>query len=90
MVSACLQAAAATDDPVWGERAATSMAWYTGYNDLGVALYDQITGGCHDALLADHLNENQGAESTISCHLALVEMTLARQHKKKKEKPCRV
>ncbi|MCP5535241.1 MAG: glycosyltransferase [Akkermansiaceae bacterium] len=79
MVSACLQAEAATSDPSWADQAATCMAWYTGYNDLGIELYDRVTGGCHDALLADHINENQGAESTIACHLALVEMILAQR-----------
>lgn len=83
MVSACLQAERATADPYWGAQADFCLAWFTGHNDLGLKLYDETTGGCHDALLADHLNENQGAESTIIFHLALVEVMLARQQKKK-------
>jgi glycosyltransferase involved in cell wall biosynthesis len=90
MVSACLQAEEVTSDPCWGEQAAKCLAWYTGYNDLGLALYDKVTGGCHDALLADHINENQGAESTISCHLAMVEIVLASQRTKRKDEPCMV
>lgn len=83
MVSACLQAETATSDPFWGEKANLCLAWFTGYNDLGLKLYDETTGGCHDALLADHLNENQGAESTIMFHLALVEVMLGRLQNKK-------
>lgn len=83
MVSACLQAERATSDPYWAAQADFCLAWFTGYNDLGMKLYDENTGGCHDALLADHLNENQGAESTIVFHLALVEVMLARQKKQK-------
>jgi len=83
MVSACLQAQEATMDDRWGERAELCLAWFTGYNDLGLKLYDETTGGCHDALLVDHLNENQGAESSLIFQLALVEMMLARQKNKK-------
>lgn len=90
MVSACLRAEEVTSDSYWSEQAAKSLAWYTGYNDLGLEVYDKVTGGCHDALLADHLNENQGAESTISCHLAMVEMVLAKQRSKRKEELCTV
>jgi glycosyltransferase involved in cell wall biosynthesis len=81
MVSACLQAETATLDERWGERARLCMAWFSGYNDLGMKLYNEKTGGCHDALLADHLNENQGAESSVMFHLALVEMMLAQKKK---------
>ncbi|NWK56341.1 glycosyltransferase [Verrucomicrobiaceae bacterium N1E253] len=83
MVSACLQAEAATGDPFWQAQADFCLAWFTGHNDLGLKLYDETTGGCHDALQADRLNSNQGAESTIVFHLALVELMLARQQRQK-------
>ena len=88
MVSACLQAAEATSDTSWAERAAVCAAWFTGYNDLGLDLYDRVSGGCHDALRAAHWNENQGAESTIACQMAIVEMMLAKQKAKRKEELC--
>jgi hypothetical protein len=47
-----------------------------GRNDLGTPLYDAATGGCRDGLHADRLNENQGAESTLSFLLGLAEMQL--------------
>jgi hypothetical protein len=40
-------------------------------------LYDATTGGCRDGLHADRANENQGAESTVSFLLALLEMRSA-------------
>ena len=37
-------------------------------------LYDPLSGGCRDALHVDRLNENEGAESTLSFLLALMDM----------------
>jgi len=45
-----------------------------GDNDLQIALYDYNTGGCRDGLHPDRANENQGAESTLSFLMALLEM----------------
>jgi hypothetical protein len=39
-----------------------------------VALYDFETGGCCDGLQPDGVNENQGAESTISWLISLLKM----------------
>jgi glycosyltransferase involved in cell wall biosynthesis len=74
MVSACQEAFRATRDPAWSEEAKRAFEWFLGRNDLGVPLYDASTGGCFDGLHADRVNENQGAESTLAFHLALVEM----------------
>ena len=38
------------------------------------ALYDPLSGGCRDALHVDRMNENEGAESTLSFLLALMDM----------------
>jgi hypothetical protein len=40
----------------------------------GVDVYDPTTGGCRDGLHPDRVNENQGAESTLSFLMALLEM----------------
>jgi hypothetical protein len=37
-------------------------------------LYDATTGGCRDGLHPDRVNENQGAESTLSFLMALLDM----------------
>lgn len=75
-VSACLEAFRATSDCSWLERAHSVFDWFLGRNDLGLMLYDMKTGGCRDALHADRVNENQGAESTLAFHLALAELRL--------------
>ena len=75
-VSACLEAFRATADSYWLQRARIVFEWFTGRNDLGLLLYDAKTGGCRDALHADRVNENQGAESTLAFHLALAELQL--------------
>jgi hypothetical protein len=48
-----------------------------GQNHLQQSLYDASTGGCRDGLHADRMNENQGAESTLSFLLALLDMRSA-------------
>ncbi len=79
MVSACLAAGRATADRRWAEHARRAFAWFLGQNQLQHALYDATTGGCRDGLHVDRVNENQGAESTLSFLLALSEMRLADQ-----------
>lgn len=74
MISACLVAERVTTDPSWRLRARRVFGWFLGHNHLRRALYDPVSGGCRDGLHADRLNENQGAESTISFLLALSEM----------------
>ncbi|NUN92217.1 MAG: glycosyltransferase [Verrucomicrobiae bacterium] len=78
MVSACVEAYRRTGDAAWRQRAEKAFGWYLGDNDLGLPLYDPRSGGCRDALHMDRVNENQGAESTISFLLALAEMQLLR------------
>ena len=73
-VSACLQAYRVTGKAHWREQAWSAFNWYLGTNDLGIALYDPTTGGCRDGLHPDRINENQGAESTLSFLMALLEM----------------
>ncbi|PYT95737.1 MAG: glycosyl transferase family 1 [Acidobacteria bacterium] len=73
-VSACLQAYRATGKSRWRKEAWSAFNWFLGDNDLQIALYDPTTGGCRDGLHPDRANENQGAESTLSFMMALLEM----------------
>jgi len=73
-VAACLQAYRATGEARWRKEAWTAFNWFLGDNDLQIALYDPSTGGCRDGLHPDRANENQGAESTLSFLMALLEM----------------
>jgi hypothetical protein len=77
MLSACLEAYAVTRDEFWHRAARRCFEWFLGRNDLGQPLYDPTTGGCRDALLQDHLNQNQGAESSLAFYLSLTELTHA-------------
>lgn len=81
MVSACLEAHAITNDEFWGNAARRCFEWFLGRNDLGEPLYDATTGGCRDALLQDHLNQNQGAESSLAFYLAYAELTHAMRNR---------
>jgi glycosyltransferase involved in cell wall biosynthesis len=74
VVSACLQAYAVTGKGRWRKEAWSAFNWFLGDNDLQIALYDPNTGGCRDGLHPDRANENQGAESTLSFLMALLEM----------------
>jgi len=73
-VSACMHAFRLTGDHRWSEHARSAFTWFLGQNQLQQALYDPLSGGCRDALHADRLNENEGAESTLSFLLALMDM----------------
>jgi len=73
-VSACLQAFRVTGDSCWRSEAWSAFNWFLGDNDLQLPLYDSATGGCRDGLHPDRANENQGAESTLSFLMSLLEM----------------
>ena len=65
---------ASTADNRWLKEAWSAFNWFLGDNDLQIPLYDSVTGGCRDGLHPDRANENQGAESTLSFLMALLEM----------------
>jgi hypothetical protein len=77
-ISACLEAYRLTHEERWREEAHRIFRWFLGKNDLQVPLYDATTGGCRDGLHPDRVNENQGAESTLSFLMALLEMQEAK------------
>jgi glycosyltransferase involved in cell wall biosynthesis len=73
-VAACMHAFRTTGDHRWADHARRAFTWFLGQNQLHQPLYDPLSGGCRDALHADRVNENEGAESTLSFLLALMEM----------------
>jgi glycosyltransferase involved in cell wall biosynthesis len=77
MVSACLEAHRVTRDATWAEHARHAFDWFLGQNQLRQSPCDPTTGACRDGLHVDRLNENQGAEATVSFLLALLEMRAA-------------
>ena len=76
MVSASVAAYRTTDDRYWLDEARLAFEWFLGRNDVGLPLYNSRTGGCCDGLHEDRVNQNQGAESTLSWLTALAEMRL--------------
>ena len=77
-ISACLGIYRLTGEERWLEEAEQVFQWFLGKNDLQVSLYDATTGGCKDGLHPDRVNENQGAESTLSYLMALLELQAAK------------
>lgn len=73
-VSACVNAFRATGEVHWMEEARRAFTWFLGQNQLQQPLYDPRTGGCRDGLHSERVNENQGAESTLSFLMALMDM----------------
>ena len=63
-----------TKDAHYLRRMREAFAWFLGANRLGLPLYDFSTGGCRDGIGVAHVNQNQGAESTVCFLMALLEM----------------
>jgi glycosyltransferase involved in cell wall biosynthesis len=78
-VSACLEVYGLTEEHCWLQEAQRVFRWFLGKNDLQAPVYDVRTGGCRDGLHPDRINENQGAESTLSFLMALLEMQAAKK-----------
>jgi len=78
MVDACIEAFNITGESAWIDSAVMCFNWFLGQNDLNMVLYDPKTGGCRDGLMADGVNQNEGAESTLACLLS--HMTLQKHY----------
>ena len=63
-----------TRDHRYLRRMREAFAWFLGANRLGAAVYDSATAGCRDGLGENVPNLNQGAESTVSFLMSLIEM----------------
>lgn len=74
-IDACLVALEATGEQRWADAATAAYGWFIGRNDLGVPLASRADGGCHDGLMPQGLNRNQGAESILALQLANVAMS---------------
>jgi glycosyltransferase involved in cell wall biosynthesis len=72
MIEACVEAFNITRDKTWIDNAVMCFNWFLGQNDLNMPLYDPKTGGCRDGLMADGINQNEGAESTLAWLLSLM------------------
>jgi glycosyltransferase involved in cell wall biosynthesis len=77
LVEALTDALAATEQRSHGARAVRAFEWFLGRNRIGEPVYDFATGGCHDGLSAESLNDNEGAESTLAFFQALLALEAA-------------
>lgn len=66
LAEACFRAWEMTGNPSWAYALDRCSAWFMGWNDIGLAMYDPTTGGGFDGLLPHGVNLNQGAESTLA------------------------
>ena len=78
MVDACIEAFNISGEKKWVDNAVMCFNWFLGHNDLNMVLYDPKSGGCRDGLMADGINQNEGAESTLACLLS--HMTLQKHY----------
>lgn len=74
VISACLSAWRAEDDPQWKLEAERAFAWFLGDNDLQIPLADVHSGSCRDGLHPNRANENRGGESVVCYLLGLCEI----------------
>jgi len=56
--------------------------WFLGNNRNHQIIYNPCTGGCYDGLEENHVNMNQGAESTVSYLMARLTIEKYRIHEK--------
>ena len=82
LIDACYEAFRVTQNEDWLASIEQSFDWFLGRNDVHTTLVELATGGCRDGLHAGGVNQNQGAESTISWLIAL-----HRVHQIVQEKP---
>jgi hypothetical protein len=66
MADACARAYSVTGEPRWTRWIERAGRWFLGDNDIGVPVFDPISGGGFDGLEPDGVNRNQGAESTLA------------------------
>jgi len=66
LAEACRTAYLATDDSRWLSAIDECWAWFEGLNDIGVVMFDAVTGAGFDGLERGAANQNQGAESTLA------------------------
>ncbi|MDQ3194283.1 MAG: glycosyl transferase family 1, partial [Bacteroidota bacterium] len=76
LIDACYQAYLVTNDDKWIKNLSTSFTWFLGNNDRQELLVDFTSGGCYDGLTSKKVNENQGAESTLSWLTSLHRMII--------------
>jgi hypothetical protein len=66
LADACARARRVTGDSRWSLGITLAAGWFRGINDVGLVMFDEVSGGGYDGLHFDRVNINQGAESTLA------------------------
>ena len=74
LTEACADTYRITKERRWLREARRCFEWFMGKNDLNIPVYNYENGGCHDGLESNGVNENMGAESTLSWLISLLTM----------------
>ena len=74
MVEAALMALNSTGEERYQKTAQIAFEWYHGRNTRDVIIYNQKIGTCYDGITSEGLNQNQGAEATLSYYLAYLKL----------------
>jgi hypothetical protein len=69
-----------TADVSYRRAAESAYAWFLGDNEGDMVVADMATGGCRDGLEEGHVNQNQGAESTLMWLTAVETIRAMRSH----------
>jgi len=72
MLMACLEFYKMTSDIGYLAKAKKCRDWYLGKNSICKSMIDDETGACYDGITEMGINLNQGAESSISYGLAII------------------
>ncbi|MFD2907695.1 glycosyltransferase [Flavobacterium ardleyense] len=62
------------EEETYKEKMEIAFDWFLGRNHLSQIVYNPKTGGCYDGVEENHINLNQGAESTVSYLLSRLAM----------------
>jgi len=74
MVEAALKALNSTGDERYRKTAQIAFEWYHGRNTRDALIYNPNTSTCYDGITPEGLNQNQGAEATLSYYLAYLKL----------------
>ncbi len=78
-IDACIAAHRVEPGQGWAEEARRAYNWFLGANDHGISVAIPQEGDCHDGLVPEGVNLNQGAESVIAFIRSTCAMHLLRQ-----------
>lgn len=63
-----------TQKSKYKEQLQIAFSWFLGNNHLNQIMYNPVNGACYDGLEKDHININQGAESSVCYFIARLVM----------------